>query len=145
MGTSTGHRMLRSFMSTISTIYPLTAIVLFFIHCLVSSLLFESLLSEIKRAEIMLMNGRDQEVRQLLDTFKHRHILACDTVDGINHCFAWTLLLSVIFFFVAVINSSFYLFGLDNIVTLPDAAFTAFAVAHLTLLCLMADRIETKV
>lgn len=132
-------------MSTISIIYPLTAIVIFVIHCYVSSLLFESIQSQIIQCEIQLLNGRDEDVRFLLFTLKERHILACDTVDGINRCFGWTLLLSVIFFFVAVINSSFYLFGLDNRISLPDVTFTVFSLTHLTLLCFTADRVQIKV
>ena len=145
MGTSSGHRIFISVMSTVSIIYPLTAIVVFVIHCYVSSLLFESVQSEIHRNQILLMSGRDQDVRHLMSTFKQRHILACGTVDGINHCFGWILLLSTTFFFVSVINSSFYLFGLDNIISVPDVAFTTFTVTHLICVCFTADRVQIKV
>jgi hypothetical protein len=144
-GTTSGHRIFISFMSTVSIIYPLTALVVFSIHCYVSSLLFESVQSEIHRNEIQLMNGRDQDVRLLILAFKQRHILACKTVDSINHCFGWILLLSITFFYLAVINSSFYLFGLDNIISMPDVAFTTFTVIHLICVCFTADRVQIKV
>lgn len=132
-------------MATISIVYPLTALVLFLTHCYASSLAFESIQTEVKRNEIQLMNGREQDSSQLILAFKERHILANETVDGINDSFGCYLLLATTSYFVAIINSSFYLFGLDNHITLPDIIFSLFVLFNLTVTCFTADTIQNKV
>ncbi|KAI9562832.1 hypothetical protein GHT06_010287 [Daphnia sinensis] len=144
VGTSSTHRIFISFMATISIIYPLTALVLFFTHCYASSLAFESIQTEVKRNEIQLMNGREQDVSQLIFLFKERHILANETVDGINDSFGCYLLLATTSYFVSIINSTFYLFGLDNRISLPDIIFTLFVLFNLTVTCFAADSIQNK-
>lgn len=132
-------------MSTISAVYPLTGLLLFTIHCYASSLAFESIHTDVKRNEIQLMNGRNQDVSRLILLLKEKHILACDTVDGINDSFGWQLLLSMTFYFVSIINSSFYVFGLDNHITVLDVTFFLFVLVNLTVTCVAADCIQNKV
>lgn len=71
--------------------------------------------------------------------------MASDTVDGINRTFGWMLLLSMTFFFVAIINASYVVFSLDKQITAGDLVFLLFALVHLTLVCFVADHISINV
>jgi hypothetical protein len=144
-GTSVSHGVFIKMTAVLSITYPLTAIVIFAIHCYASSLAFEGIRKEIKRYEIELINGRNHDVSLLLSVFKQKHIIACDTVDSINHTFGWMLLFSMTFFFVVVINASCAVFGLPDHTTVADISFLAFALVHLPLICFAADHISSKV
>ncbi|EFX88066.1 hypothetical protein DAPPUDRAFT_311619 [Daphnia pulex] len=143
-GTSLSHSVFIKMTAVLSITYPLTAIVIFAIHCYASSLAFEGIRKEIKRYEIELINGRNHDVSLLLSVFKQKHIIACDTVDSINHTFGWMLLFSMTFFFVVVINASYAVFGLPDHTTVADISFLAFALVHLPLICFAADHISNK-
>lgn len=144
-GSSSVHSIFITITSTLSIIYPLTTIVLFAVHCYASSVAFELIRTKIKRCAIQLRNGRGRDVRILLLTLKNRFILASDTVDGINRTFGWMLLLSMTFFFVAIINASYVVFSLDKQITAGDLVFLLFALVHLTLVCFVADHISINV
>ncbi|KAI9562831.1 hypothetical protein GHT06_010286 [Daphnia sinensis] len=141
--TSFNHHLFVTFISTLSAIYPMTALLLFVVHCYASSLAFELIQMEIERREVQLFNSQHEDVGLFVFAVKQRYFLACDTVDNINYSFGWILLLSTTFYFVAIINSSFYLFGME-VKTATDIAFLLFALVHLILMCSIADHVSNK-
>jgi gustatory receptor len=131
---------------TLSITYPLTTIVLFIIHCYTSSLAFDVIGKEIERCEIQIINGGDQDISVFLSVFKRKHLIVCDAVDSINRTFGRMLLLSTTFFFVAIINVSYAIFGMDNpTMTLAGALFLLFTFVHLPFICFAANHISDKV
>lgn len=140
-GTSSTHRILISFTSTLMIVYPMSAILLFLILSHVSSISFQFCQLEIKRNAV----DHKSDIRTLFFKVKRQHIFASDMVDCINHCLGWTLLLTIPFTFVAIVNCSFYVFGLDGTVSLPDVVFCIYAICNLTLICCFADDIRHKV
>jgi hypothetical protein len=131
---------------TLSMIYPLTTIVVFIIHCYASSLAFDLIRKEIERFEIQIINGRDQKISVFLSVFKQKYLTACDAVDSINRIFGRMLLLSTTFFFLAIINVSYAIFGMDNpTMTLGGALFLLFIFVHLPFICFAANHISDKV
>lgn len=123
-------------------IYPMTGILLFCILSYVSSASFQYVQMEIKRHAI---EKPSNVIRPLVFLVKRHHIFATETVDYINYCSGWTLLLAILFSFVAIVNSSFYFFGLDGTVSLPDVVFGMYAILNLTVICCSADHIRIKV
>lgn len=135
-------RMFITVMSTLSVLYPTSAIIVFAVHCYASSLALQLIQEQIQRCEIdELTNGRDLCLFVL--NLRRKFVAVCDSVDAINHCFGWMLLLSTVFIFVAVINSSFYLFTLE--ISPSDIAFLSFSLIHATNMCFAADLIRCKV
>lgn len=119
----------------------MTGLLLFCILSYVSSASFQFVQMEIKRNA----TEKQSDVGPLVLILKRLYLFTTDTVDNINHFSGWTLLLAIAFSFVAIINSSIYVFGLDNTVTLPDIAFSMYAVLNFTVICCFADHTRKKV
>lgn len=139
--------------STFFIIYPLTNLLLFAILSYASSSSFHFIQMEImkyRRVHIAknLEYQSNKKDKDLLETFKYRHSLVCDTIDVINYSLGWTLLLSVPFSFMAIISCCFSVFAKKNVMeidSLLDIMFLVYSAAQLTFICFSADRIRTKV
>ena len=130
---------------TLSTIYPISASLLFVVLCYASSHTFQFIQTEIKRFnESMLVKNRYQKLL-LLTSMKNLHILACDTVDAINYSLGSALLLSTVSLFLSIINSSFFFFGRNKFNSLPDIIFTFVDIIHLTSISCVSDHLQNKV
>lgn len=148
-GTRSTHRIAINIISTLSVLYPLTGLLLFFILSYASLFGFQSIQMEIKTARQLIMDDRNidpSDVAVWLQTFKRRHIIACsEAVECVNRCSGWTLLISTIFTFLSAINNSFYFFGHDIDLKVTDVVFYIFTVVLLTSMCCTADRVTNQV
>lgn len=79
-------------------------------------------------------------------TLQNYHILVCETVDIINHCFGWILVFHISLHFVAVLTASFYLFGhIGSIVFFMPFKFFIAHSFHLFFICYIADSLRYQV
>lgn len=139
--------------STFFIIYPLTNLLLFAILSYASSSSFHFIQMEImKYRGVHIANNLEYQSnkkdKDLLETFKYRHSLVCDTIDVINYLLGWTLLFSVPFSFTTIIGCCFSVFAKENVMeidSLLDFMFLVYSAAQLNLICFSADRIRTKV
>ena len=136
---SSARRIGMSLLSALSTIYPMTTLFLFVLLCYASSFTFQFIQTEMKRRQSPVND------HEMLLMYKRLHIISCGTVDAVNNCFGFTLLLSTAFFFLTTINVTFYIFGRDNAITTPDIIFGSTALFHLSILCFSADYVRNKV
>lgn len=77
---------------------------------------------------------------------KRRHNFVCEALNTMNDCFGFTLLLSVMFYFITNINSAFYMFS-DTVegITFMDISFAIMGVGHLMAICCAVDFITDQV
>lgn len=101
--------------------------------------------TEVRRLIMNKNHSNDVGCRDLLLMFKHRHAVACEMVNCINYISGSTLFFSIPFCFIAIINCSFYVFGLDNHVSMTDVIFCIFAIVYLVTICFIADHIQIEV
>lgn len=95
---------------------------------------------------IFLTNATTDSQRYAnLLTLKYYHILVCETIDYTNHCFGWILVLYVAFHYIAVITSSFYLFGQIGTHNIMPHVFLTLHSFHLTVVCYTADFLRYQV
>ena len=71
------------------------------------------------------------------------YISACETVDAINYCFGWICLTILLFCSIGLINSSFFLFGLN--ISIYLIIFPIFYSIHLIIMCYTGDNIAYQV
>ena len=143
-GVSSFHRIMISFMSTASQIYPMTAIVLYNVICYASMELFNSIHNEMKRIDEPT-NALHVIHFSRLKMLTDRHLLSCDTVDAIYACFGWTLLLSTCFVLIAMVGHSFRVLAVLQKITLIAVSFSLYNIILLILICFPTHRIKSKV
>lgn len=121
----------------------LTAVVLFVVVCYASSIAYQSILWDLN---ILKNQPMDKEHYDHLSSLKRHHMLVCETIDHINDCFGWILGISLLFHFVSIITTSFYLFGNERKpTTLLEQSFFISQILHTLLICYAPDMIHGKV
>ncbi len=132
-----------SWLSIISQVYPITALALFVVISYASSNAYAFIRTDLKR---LRKREKDKHCYAHLFALKLYHLLVCETTDHINDCFGWILIISIPYYLVTCITSSFYLFGKVNYqVTAMDALYFTFHISHLVLICYAADFIRDQV
>lgn len=125
-------------------IFPATAILLYFASSYASLLAYKLI-----RLHLSIVNNLNLKPEQLFShvlDLKQKHLYVCEMVDQINDCFGWMLAATLSFQFVAIVNSSFYIFG----VLQADVQFTSVLtflthVLQLLIVCVIADPIREQV
>ena len=135
------HMMLNLF-STFSQIYPITAVALFVVASYASSRAYQ--LIQMNLNLLRKQETNDKHFIRLL-ALKNYYALVCETVDDINDCFGWILIVSMPFHFVAFVTASFYLFSNQDGLSFMSITYFSMHVFHLLILCCVADLVRDKV
>ena len=120
------------------SVYPTLTLITFSISNYITAFIFYSLKEDVDK---IIMSPTH------LQSWKHRHILACQLVNCINDCFGWTLLLSISFLFLATINSTFYfLDGFDaQSSSCLEIVFSMTNLFHLLLITFSSNYVHDQV
>ena len=131
-------------LSIISQMYPITALVLFLlaIYALANAYRFIE-------TNIMLLRKfktNEQDYCRLLSLLKSYHALTCEITDYVNECFGWIFIISVPFHFLAIIIMSFYIFGREEqTITIMEVTLAVVHVCHISVVCYAANFIRDQV
>lgn len=122
--------------------YPIFGIVLFTTVSYAASLSFQSIMSKLNSEHLQACNLSNTDVFIL----KRYYVSACQTIDVINDCFGWLLLLVIPHLFVAKVNVTFYWFGNSNETTpIGGILFFIFHLVNLFVICIASDNIRFEV
>ncbi len=130
-------------MTVFIQIYPSWTFIMFAIVSYASSTIFKSITLQLK----CLNHQSTNDLRNVnLSHLKRFYVLACGTVDCIQDCFGWSLLLIIPYHFVAIINAAFYMFGqTEEIVATSEILFFMFYLINLFIITSAADSIHIQV
>ena len=132
-------------------IYMHTSVVLYALVMYASVSICDLTLQQIKNVKHRNDVIPVRECYKLLKMWKMRQELIYKTVEEINECFDYTLLLSIFYLFIAFVNEFFYIFSYimdgDYSVSeqLIDASYVTIYVLTLSLVCFPADFLSSKV
>ena len=126
-------------------IYLLASLVLF----AVISYTYTSVLKSFQQ-EVQVWNDNKVEISvlescNLLKLWKRRLDLIWKTMESLDNCFTWTLLLCVSYLFTSFVTQSFYLFRgvmYDNDSVskiMVDGCFLTFLIIDLSIICFPVD------
>lgn len=139
------HIKLMTFSSVIFQIYPIFSLLLTSIALYSTSGAFQSITLKLQhwheqyRANNYLTGAN-------LSTLKGYYVQACRTVDTVQVCFGWSLLMIISYHFVTVINMTFYLFGqLKNNYSVSDIVFFILYFANPFIICSAAECVRVQV
>ena len=134
--------------STNTWLNALTNVINFFVilNLLASLALFSicgHIASSIFNLILKKMQSSDDGSDGLLRNALLHYTSACETVDAINYCFGWICLTIFLFCLIGLINSSFFLFGLN--ISIDLIIFPIFYSVLLIIMCYTADNIGYQV
>ena len=101
-----------SWMSLIWQIYPMSSLALFVVIIYIPSSAYQLIQMDIRL--LRKLEITDEQYYARLLALKNFHALVCETVENINDCFGWIFVFSILFFFVAFITATFFLFGSEG-------------------------------
>ncbi|KAI9562852.1 hypothetical protein GHT06_010307 [Daphnia sinensis] len=133
---------LLAFSESLLQFYPAFGIVLFATVSYAASLSFQSITSMLNSSgRLQACNLSNSDVIVL----KRYYVSACQTVDILNDCFGWLLLLVVPHLFIAKINVTFYWFGNPKETTsISGILFFVFQLVNLFIICISSDSIRVE-
>lgn len=135
-----------AFSSIIFQMYPVFALIMASTALYASSATFQSI-------ALQLQSWHDQYwtnnylTGANLTTLKGYYVLACQTVDTVQACFGWSLLMVISYHFVTVINMTFYMFGQIQLCycTISDIVFFLFYFFNPFVVCSAAECVRVQV
>lgn len=131
---------LLTFSGAFLPLYPVFCIVLLSIVNYAASLAFQSIASKLNASgdrQPCLSNTE-------LGVLKSYYVSVCQTIDVINDCFGWLLLLIIPHLFVATITLTFYWFG-NKPKPISGLMFFFFHHVNLFIVCIAADSVRIEV
>ncbi|KAI9562853.1 hypothetical protein GHT06_010308 [Daphnia sinensis] len=131
--------------SALSQVHPITAVLLFVVVSYASSNAYQTILWDLAALKNQPMNKQHYD---RLTSLKRYHVLVCETIDHINNCFGWILGISLLFHFVSIVTTSFYLFGNERergtLLEYMELSFFISQILHVLLICYPPDLIQEK-
>lgn len=128
---SSFHIKLMSFLSVLLQIYPILTLIITSVAFYASSANFQSIAVQLKRWHEQY-HSNEYPSGANLRTLKSYYIIACRTVDSVQKCFGWSLLMIISYHFVTIINSAFFMFGkFKQYPSISETVFFSFYIFNL--------------
>ena len=94
----------------VCSLFSMSVVFLYLILGLLAIELYRQMRIEMKDAAVVSNSLSNRAQLERLDKWKLRYVLLTQLIDCINNCFGLVLLQSIIFFYVSIVNSAFYVF-----------------------------------
>lgn len=91
------------------SLFPMITILVYLIMSVLAIELYRQMRIEVQDTVSNLSISTTKEMKFYLKRWKERYVLLSQLIDWINQCFGFILLQSILYFYISVINGTFYL------------------------------------
>lgn len=122
-------------------IYQSVVLLLYALSCLTVSYLYISM-----KQEFQIWRNQPKNLRSAskLRKIKTHHMVACEAIEAINHCFGLSLIFNSTFLVVGSITYVFYVVG-HNLNIFNHTTFLTYNLTQTIILCFPSENIRNKV